>query len=453
MPDTAGTVAALVDRAAADLQTPPQSAAVEPRSTSSRGVPAKAGNAGKLIGYESAGGIQYARYQAEQGTWVSASLAEQGYDKKYGKDVAYGAYLGLARGLDGRPLNAPDNIKPGEQYLIPVGRSASPGETPLVTSYTASRSTDERGVENFPKTKSAPRGTDARVAAGQRSVRENEGTPALDKALQTARAVNWPFRASAGPDVIASYIDNRTRKLSINGVLGVVYLALDNGTTITIPLAMFRSDLYNLVPIFPVASSKSAALGVVERVAPASDLAKMGFVPCAFYRHESGAILPTVLNPQTLPNIWATYREALILERDRLNGWADAFEKLLQWYTVARIPIPALRAGSAGFVARSLARELYQSTAAAANPGQQMLRAASILSDMRGLTAAQKVEVILEFFKRIGFLAKPAVDEGTAIILIAENELSAFKILKDTGQILYGRFNRQTLEYVFEALR
>jgi len=91
------------------------------RGISHKGVPAKRGNPGKIVANESIQGIRYARYRAEEGTWVSASLAEQGYDKKYGKDVAYGAKAGVALGLDGKPLRNPDKIRPGDEYLIPIG--------------------------------------------------------------------------------------------------------------------------------------------------------------------------------------------------------------------------------------------------------------------------------------------------------------------------------------------
>src|SRR2546430_2038807 len=74
------------------------------------------GNPGTLVGIETRDGISYARYRARQGTWVSSSLAQQGYDKKYGKDVAYGAYAGVARAPSGQPLETPDRIKSGQEY-------------------------------------------------------------------------------------------------------------------------------------------------------------------------------------------------------------------------------------------------------------------------------------------------------------------------------------------------
>lgn len=84
-----------------------------------------AGNPGTVIGTEVHDGIVYKRFQAVKGTWVSASLKQLGYDTTYGKETAYGAYEGAAKGLDMKPLRKPDKISPGQQYIIPIGREIS----------------------------------------------------------------------------------------------------------------------------------------------------------------------------------------------------------------------------------------------------------------------------------------------------------------------------------------
>src|SRR3954463_14454416 len=104
-----------------------------------------AGNPGTLVGVETRDGVSYARYRAKQGTWVSSSLAQQGYDKQYGKDVAYGAYAGVARAPSGQPLENPDRIKPGQEYLIPVGTAGKPKISP-----TASKDLPPDGVRPNP---------------------------------------------------------------------------------------------------------------------------------------------------------------------------------------------------------------------------------------------------------------------------------------------------------------
>jgi len=75
------------------------------------------GNPGVLIGTQDVGGQPYARYRATNGTWVSASLQEQGYATLYGRNTGYGAYTGLVRSSDGTPLTNPDRIRPGQEYL------------------------------------------------------------------------------------------------------------------------------------------------------------------------------------------------------------------------------------------------------------------------------------------------------------------------------------------------
>jgi len=101
----------------------------DPRGVSNRGTDDKAtrpkvGNPGTLLGTETRGGVPYARYRAEENTWVSSSLKEQGYDKVFGRDTAYGAYTGIVRAPDGTMLRNPDNIRKGQEYLVPLARPA-----------------------------------------------------------------------------------------------------------------------------------------------------------------------------------------------------------------------------------------------------------------------------------------------------------------------------------------
>lgn len=90
------------------------------RGTNSKGVHSTAGNPGTYLRNETIDGVVHARYRAEAGTWISASLKQQGYDRRYGKDTAYGAYAGVVRMPDGSALEAPDRIQPGQEYLVPI---------------------------------------------------------------------------------------------------------------------------------------------------------------------------------------------------------------------------------------------------------------------------------------------------------------------------------------------
>jgi hypothetical protein len=92
----------------------------ENRGTERRGTPTAAGNAGVFVRNETIDGVPYARYRAERDTWVSSSMKQLGYDRLYSEDTAYGARTGIVRAPDGRSLSAPDRIRPGQEYLIPI---------------------------------------------------------------------------------------------------------------------------------------------------------------------------------------------------------------------------------------------------------------------------------------------------------------------------------------------
>ena len=117
-----------------------------PRGTGNRGtenVPSNAvGNPGTLLGMETVEGTPMARFRAEPGTWVSASMKSLGYDRIYGRDEAYGAYRGVATSPSGQPLSKPDRLTPGQEYLIPVPGVAArtePARTDPKTDYARSR--------------------------------------------------------------------------------------------------------------------------------------------------------------------------------------------------------------------------------------------------------------------------------------------------------------------------
>src|SRR5687768_1543892 len=76
----------------------------DPRATSARGTQQTHGNSGTFVGTETKNGLVYARYRAEEGTWVSSSLSQLGYARVYGKELAYGAYADIVIGTDGEPL-------------------------------------------------------------------------------------------------------------------------------------------------------------------------------------------------------------------------------------------------------------------------------------------------------------------------------------------------------------
>jgi RHS repeat-associated protein len=87
--------------------------AVDPQGTESF-------NAGEPLGYETIDGVEYARYQAREGTWISASMRAMGWGEVFAKEQGYGAYTGMVRDASGAIYRSPDKVEIGDQYLIPT---------------------------------------------------------------------------------------------------------------------------------------------------------------------------------------------------------------------------------------------------------------------------------------------------------------------------------------------
>ncbi|HEB92097.1 MAG TPA: toxin [Gammaproteobacteria bacterium] len=90
-------------------------------------------NAGKIMGYETIDGIEYMRFQATEGTWISATMKELGWDHQFTKEEGYGAYVpDLIRESSGIAFNYPDVLEVGQEYLIPTvdQRSSQPEIVP-----------------------------------------------------------------------------------------------------------------------------------------------------------------------------------------------------------------------------------------------------------------------------------------------------------------------------------
>jgi hypothetical protein len=193
----------------------------------------------------------------------------------------------------------------------------------------------------------------------------------------------------------------------------------------------------------------------------------------AFYLRD-GIIFPTVLSDTTIPKVMALVRARREQDIKDAEATRDTAIAIALWYAGARFPIKTGKGGGAAptkevvketgkgagavkavFDAAKVADELLAATKTIANAGQRMLAAARQLSRMRDLSAAQKVEVMLEFFKRINFAISKAgvADEGAQLVMYSEDSRYAFAFIKETGEILYGKFNMETLKYVWEILK
>jgi hypothetical protein len=135
--------------------------------TARTGTP-DAGNAGELLGTREIGGQLYARYRATPGTWVSASMRQQGYGLLYRQDRGYGAYEGLIRAPDGSQLANVDRVRPGQEYLVPVRRAPQRAPAPaLAPAPEPARPVASSGTNAPFAVTEATRGTDNRYGGSQ----------------------------------------------------------------------------------------------------------------------------------------------------------------------------------------------------------------------------------------------------------------------------------------------
>jgi hypothetical protein len=180
------------------------------------------------------------------------------------------------------------------------------------------------------------------------------------------------------------------------------------------------------------------------------------------YYLRDGLIFPTILSDTTVPRLMTAVRAKFEQDRQDIKATGDMAEALLWWYVGARFP---LRIGpvpegapivpAVVFNAGKAAEELVSATSSIVNPGQRMLAAARQLSSLPRLSAGQKVEVMLAFFKRTGFAVSKAgvVDDGARLVMYSEDSRYAFAFLKDSAEILYGKFDVAKFEYVWQLLK
>jgi hypothetical protein len=301
------------------------------------------------------------------------------------------------------------------------------------------------------------------------------------KADPAAVASLAPAEILAHPD----YIDNGLARMSFYGA-EEADLFYNDGAMVRIGLvprwikAPFKSVDYHTsrtqmaeVKDDPHTLKFVSNLKAIPRDTPYSDVITKHAKTVSFTVDDaSGKIIPDHVNPITAPFLCRYLLKAeaeYVANFDAMaKGMVKVFEamKLIIELQLLRATLPAGRAtkvpravGAAGagaeaFDAAAVAEQLYVATKAAANPAARMLAAATRLSGMAELTGAQKVPTILEFFKRIGFaIGKEGVkDAGEFFVMKSEGGFYAFRILKDTGRILYGKMDLAKLDYIWRAL-
>lgn len=270
----------------------------------------------------------------------------------------------------------------------------------------------------------------------------------------------------------SNYVDRSIGRIESAPLLPDLTLIPRGGQAgITLPKAEFHIDSDPLAGLAIDQNRVYRSRAVAEAVM--ADLNRISpDMPSYVYYEQNGVILPTVLSTTTIPNLLPFVRQKREQDRADLQATADLAKALAVWYVSTRFPIkvgrgaPAAPVKEAGkraaggtaavaFDAAKVADDLFNATQAIVNPGQRMLAAAKQLSAMGGLNAAQKVQAIQEFFKRIGFAIgkQGVVDEGARFVMYAEDARYAFAFLKDTGEILYARFDTKLAKYVWEALK
>jgi hypothetical protein len=187
-----------------------------------------------------------------------------------------------------------------------------------------------------------------------------------------------------------------------------------------------------------------------------------------YYLGPGGMIFPTIVSNTTSPGVCATLRLAWKQHQEDARAAAKFSKDLLWWYVGARMPVkteaaPAEAAKDVGkggaIVAASKIEQALQQivdgTASIANPGQRMVEAAKLLSRMSTLSAAEKVQVILKFFDRIGFAISKTgvVEKADHFIMYSEDSRYAFKFMKGAGEIAYGKFDMAAMDYVWTVLK
>jgi hypothetical protein len=220
-------------------------------------------------------------------------------------------------------------------------------------------------------------------------------------------------------------------------------------------------------------------LAAMNRTPPAP-----GTVFMTYYLRD-GVIFPTTLSASSLPILVDNLRRKRAQDQGDVAATAELARQVMWWYVGARLGIrpvsmgggasgpgaaggrlppvagggaaaPGAAAGGAAvaFRAAAVADELFTSTASIVNNGQRMVAAIRQLAGM-SLTAAQKAEVTLEFFRRIGFATSTAglVDEGASLIMYSEDSRFAFRYIKATAEILYGRIDLAAGDYVWKVLQ
>jgi hypothetical protein len=177
----------------------------------------------------------------------------------------------------------------------------------------------------------------------------------------------------------------------------------------------------------------------------------------------SRKIIPNHINILTAPKLCAFLRDA----EDQFLKNSDAISKgAIKVYEKQRVSIIlSLALGAVETLGPSVSEAMLRTvpqvtnrliiaTARIAGNSAKMMQAVRLLAVMKFLTASQKVQVILEFFKSIGYSIKNAqvIEEAEYYLMYSEDSRFAFRVMKATGDIIFGVINTKTFDYTWTSL-
>jgi hypothetical protein len=368
----------------------------------------------------------------------------------------------------------PDNPEKREGPL-PAGRDGTAGRAQdmvekqqTVGNARAGRATDQSGQTKPPSS-----------TAGGQVVQRQPNPPKKESTLGDVLQSDKTIRIGGMPAAQPNYADRSFQGIS-SAPLGeeyIFYPQFDKGVGtkgISISKREFHLDADPLsgftIVINSVYQSRDVALAVLAELKQRTPDANF-----VVYYLRDGYIFPTTFSEKTLPILIPNLRRVRENDLAGIKATGDLAEDVLWWYVGARFPIrigrgkppgaPAVReaerqvastgaAAGVAFDASRVAGELLAATKSVAHSGQRMLVAARQLAAMRNLSAVQKSQVMLEFFRGIGFAISKAgvVDEAAQLVMHSEDSRYAFRFIKATGEILYGKFDVKTLQYIWQAL-
>ena len=177
----------------------------------------------------------------------------------------------------------------------------------------------------------------------------------------------------------------------------------------------------------------------------------------------SRKIIPNHINILTAPKLCVFLRDA---EEQFLKNSDSISKGAIKVYEKQRISIIlSLALGAVETLGPSVSEAMLRTvpqvtnrliiaTARIAGNSAKMMQAARLLAVMKFLTASQKVQVILEFFKSIGFSIKNAqvIEEAEYYLMYSEDSRFAFRVMKATGDIIFGVINTKTFDYTWTSL-